>query len=29
MLDKKYNHQEVEKNKYNFWLEKELFKSGD
>ena len=29
MLDKKYNHQEVEKNKYDFWLEKELFKSGD
>ncbi len=29
MLDKKYNHQEVEKNKYEFWLKKDLFKSGD
>ena len=29
MLDKKYNHKEVEKNKYETWLEKEYFKSGD
>ena len=28
MLDKKYNHLEVEKNKYNFWLEKDYFKAG-
>ena len=29
MLEKKYNHKEVEKNKYNKWLEKEYFKCGD
>ena len=29
MLDKKYNHKEVEKNKYEKWLEKEYFKCGD
>jgi len=29
MLDKKYNHLEVEKGKYNKWLDKEYFKSGD
>ena len=28
MLDKKYNHLEVEKDKYNFWLEKDYFKAG-
>lgn len=28
MLDKKYNHLDVEKNKYNYWLEKEYFVSG-
>ncbi len=28
-LEKKYNHLEVEKNKYNFWLEGGYFKSGD
>ena len=26
MLDKKYNHKEVEKNKYNLWKEKGYFK---
>ncbi len=29
MLDKKYNHKEVEKGKYKKWLEKEYFQSGD
>ncbi len=29
MLDIKYNHQQVEADKYDFWLKKELFKSGD
>ena len=29
MLDKKYNHIEVEKEKYNKWKEKGYFKSGD
>ena len=29
MLDKKYNHIEVEKNKYNNWKEKGYFNSGD
>ena len=29
MLDKKYNHLEVEKDKYNKWKEKGYFKSGD
>ena len=29
MLDTKYNHKEVEKGKYEKWLEKEYFKSGD
>ena len=29
MLDTKYNHLDVEKDKYNKWLEKEYFKSGD
>ena len=29
MLDKKYNHLEVEKNKYNMWKEKGYFTSGD
>ena len=29
MLDKKYNHEEVEKNKYNIWKEKGYFNSGD
>lgn len=29
MLDKKYNHLEVEKGKYNKWKEKGYFKSGD
>ena len=29
MLDKKYNHLEVEKNKYNNWKEKGYFNSGD
>ncbi len=29
MLEKKYNHLEVEKDLYNFWLEKEYFKSND
>lgn len=28
MLEKKYNHLEVEKNKYDFWLEKDYFKCG-
>lgn len=28
MLDKKYNHLEVEKNKYDFWLENDYFKAG-
>ncbi len=28
-LNKKYNHLEVEKNKYDFWLDNNLFKSGD
>lgn len=29
MLDKKYNHKEVEKDKYNYWLANDYFKSGD
>lgn len=29
MLDKKYNHKQVEENKYKTWLEKDYFKSGD
>jgi len=29
MLEKKYNHLEVEKNKYNNWKEKGYFESGD
>lgn len=28
-LDQKYNHLEVEKDKYNTWIEKEYFKAGD
>jgi len=28
-MNKKYNHLEVEKNKYDFWLENKLFESGD
>jgi len=28
MLDKKYNHLEVEANKYDFWLENDYFKAG-
>ena len=29
MLEKKYNHKEVEKNKYETWKEKGYFKAGD
>ena len=29
MLDKKYNHNEVEKEKYNYWMKKGYFESGD
>ena len=29
MLEKKYNHKEVEKNKYKKWLDEGYFKSGD
>ena len=29
MLDKKYNHLEVEKNKYKSWVDKGYFKAGD
>ncbi len=29
MLDKKYNHKEVEKEKYENWIKKGYFKSGD
>lgn len=29
MLEKKYNHLEVEQNKYDFWLKNDFFKSGD
>ena len=29
MLNKKYNHIEVEENKYNTWLNNKLFESGD
>ena len=29
MLDKKYNHVSVEKDKYNNWNEKGYFNSGD
>ena len=29
MLNTKYNHEEVEQNKYSYWLEKGYFKSGD
>ncbi|MBE6151660.1 MAG: valine--tRNA ligase [Firmicutes bacterium] len=28
MLDTKYNHKEVEENKYSFWLEKDYFTAG-
>lgn len=28
MLDKKYNHSEVEHNRYQFWLDNDLFKAG-
>ena len=28
MLEKKYNHLEVEKNKYDFWLKNDYFKAG-
>ncbi len=28
MLEKKYNHLEVEKNKYDFWLNNDYFKAG-
>ena len=28
MLDKKYNHLSVEKNKYDFWLKNDYFKAG-
>ena len=29
MLETKYNHEEVEKGKYDFWLENGYFKAGD
>ena len=29
MLNTKYNHEEVEQNKYSYWIEKGYFKSGD
>lgn len=29
MVDTKYNHIEIEKDKYEYWLKKELFKSGN
>ena len=29
MLDKKYNHKEVEDGKYDFWLKNHVFESGD
>ena len=29
MLEKKYNHKEVEKNKYQTWMENKYFESGD
>ena len=29
MLDKKYNHKEVENNKYDFWLKNNYFKIED
>ena len=29
MLDKKYNHKEVEEGKYDFWLKNHVFESGD
>lgn len=29
MLEKKYNHEEVEKRKYEYWKEKGLFKAGE
>lgn len=29
MLDKKYNHREVEKEKYDYWMKKGYFESGD
>ena len=29
MLDKKYNHSEVEEEKYDYWMKKGYFKSGD
>ena len=28
MLDTKYNHKQVEENKYNYWLEKDYFTAG-
>ena len=28
MLDKKYNHLEVEKDRYSYWLERDFFKAG-
>lgn len=29
MLDKKYMHTDVERNRYQFWLDNDLFKAGD
>ena len=29
MLDKKYNHEQVENGKYDYWMKKGYFKSGD
>ena len=29
MLETKYNHEEVEKGKYDFWLKNDYFKAGD
>ena len=29
MLESKYNHKKIEENKYNTWLEKGYFRSGD
>ena len=28
MLDTKYNHKQVEENKYSYWLEKDYFTAG-
>ena len=28
-MNKKYNHIDVEKGKYDFWLKNKLFESGD